>query len=68
MTFDHFIDKILWALMVAVGGYGASQIQLATTSINELNSQVKVLIEKVSVQNKFIDDHEQRLRRLETKK
>jgi hypothetical protein len=68
MNFDHFIDKVLWAMMIAIGGYGASKIEAATSSINDLNSKMSVIIEKIAYQSKYVEDHESRIRNLERKK
>ena len=65
MTFEHFVDKIMWGLMISIAGYGASQIQSATSSINELNSKMSVMIEKIAYQSKNVEDHELRIRALE---
>lgn len=65
MSFDAFVDKAFWALMIAIAGYGVAQIQAAAGSINELNAKMAVVIERITNQQQNIFDHENRLRKLE---
>lgn len=65
MSLEKLIDRAFWALTIAVCTYGVSQMQQATQSINELNAKMAVVIEKIAVQTKSVEDHELRLRKLE---
>lgn len=65
MKFREFIHEALLALMVGVAGYGASQLNSATTSINELNKNMGVVVEKLTYQSESLKDHENRIRILE---
>ncbi len=67
MDIGKFFDKLLWVLMIFVGGYVGAQIQSASTGIGELNQKMAVVISKMDSATKSIDDHEIRIRVLEEK-
>lgn len=52
MKFKTFLEEAAWALMGVVGLYAASQLKELTASVAALNTNVAVLIERVSSQDK----------------
>lgn len=65
ISFEKFIDKVFWALLLGVVSYGVGQVRSVTDSINELNTKMSVVILQLSNQSKILDSHEQRLLFLE---
>lgn len=65
---DHWIDRIFWALIIAVATYMATQLERVSNSVSELNVKLSVYIAKSDSQTITIQDHESRIRKLEERK
>lgn len=66
LTFNQYVDKAFWALMIAVAGYASVQLKNTSDSIAKLNEKMAVVIVQLSIQTEVAKDHETRIRRLET--
>lgn len=65
MSFEKFLDRAIWTIMVGVAAYGATQLQSNTVAVGQLNEKLAVVISQMGMQTKSIEDHEARLRVLE---
>lgn len=65
---QHWIDRAFWTLITGVAIYMASQLKEVSSSVNELNIKLSVYIAKSDAQTLMIQDHENRVRKLEERK
>jgi len=53
--FGHFVDRVFWGLITGAVIYSASQMEKLGASVNELNKNMAVVIEKILTGEKRID-------------
>lgn len=65
---DQTIDMmhLLWLIPTAVGGFGVKFLRDLSNNVAELNKTFAVLVTRVDTHQKQIDDHEDRIREVET--
>lgn len=62
---SRIIERLAWAALTIIAYYAADKLKEMSVSIVALNTNVAVLIEKVSNQNDKISSLEERVQRLE---
>lgn len=65
LTFGHLIDRLFWFLLTMSVVYAASQLKTMSTSVEDLNNKVSVILEKLSNAEKRADNFDHRLEILE---
>jgi hypothetical protein len=69
---SDFLDKGLWALLVASISFGVSMLKKLKVGVEELNLNFAVILERFTSQNvrvsERLNDHQNRIERLEDKK
>lgn len=75
MSFSLFFERIAWGALAAVILYAAGQLKDVTSSVQLLNTNVALLLEKAKnneerdeTTKQEIREHEQRLRALEMRR
>lgn len=68
IVFGDFVDRIFWALLVGVAGFGVRQMQSLSHSVAELNVNVAVIMSQIPIQKERIDRIENKIERLEERK
>lgn len=65
LKFSHFVDRIFWALLTASVVYAASELKTVSTSVEELNIKMGVVVEKISNAEKRVDSQDRKIERIE---
>ena len=68
MGFQLFFEKVAWGAMAAVILYAATQLKEVTTSVQALNTNVSVLVEKTNNSKERLDLLESRVLVLEQRR
>lgn len=64
---NRLVDRWFEILVIGIFSFGAYTLRDMSSSISQLNKSMAVIVEKVSLQEKVSDDHEQRLRIIESR-
>jgi hypothetical protein len=65
LAFGQWVDKVFWAMTIAIASYMAGQVNNLTQGVNELNAKMAAIVERSSNQEKRMDGFDARLRDLE---
>lgn len=66
--FDSFFDKLAWGAITAIGLYAATLLKDMGASINNLNTNNAVFIERMNTTAENLRDHDTRIKELESKR
>lgn len=65
---SHWLEKILWGLLVFIAASGVQTLRELTSNVNELNQSMAVILQKMIIYDKEIDEHGVRINVLEQKR
>jgi hypothetical protein len=63
---EWFVDNVVPGVTLAVGGFVVTFLKRLGTSIVELNMKMAVFVEKITAIAEHVEDHEVRLREIES--
>lgn len=62
---EHLFNKAVWAILIALCGFGVKKVSDVSDSITTLNQNVAVILTNLGQDKEEIKDHELRLRAIE---
>lgn len=64
-TLLKFASDFYWTLFLGVGSLGVKTLRDMTASIRQLNLNIAVILTRIDSHEKKLDDHENRIRKIE---
>jgi hypothetical protein len=65
MVNQRKLENFLLSLLIAVGGFIAAYMRDLSKSVDGLNAQMAVILERMTYVSSTLSDHEERIRSLE---
>lgn len=62
---DRAVQKLFLALITGIGAFGLGFLKDLNQEISSLNHKMAVVVEKLSLNERMVNDHEIRIRNLE---
>lgn len=57
-TWEQFVDKAFWMLLISIAGYATTRFDKMTDSLQALNEKMAVVVTKVAEHDKRLDQHD----------